>query len=362
MKKVVISLHGIRTRGVWQKELVPVLANNGLIPHPLDYGFFPASFLLFPIFRRQKIDWLRNECERIATAEGVNRVSIVAHSLGSLIVAEMLAKYETIKVDKVIFAGSIVKRDYNVMHLLESGQINLIENNFGNKDIWPKIAQKVVIGAGSAGANGFLQEHPLLIQKEFPSHRHSDYFHLTHFTHNWVPTLRRVAINEQDRKPLVDAMNISVKSVAAKLKVDSNDIRANIFTVDHDCLTNISIPYGLHYNLQVKGKPTKEPSLKMAIGTGCSGKAYDERAQVVAILDEDWSKFDLADSEAGKVNPALKWIISTPIPDPEDKWGIMGVMNIDGINVQKQLQDLDVLLKELRFYARVVGEAFRKLS
>lgn len=40
MFRCVISLHGIRTRGVWQKDLAPVLARHGLIPYALDYGSF----------------------------------------------------------------------------------------------------------------------------------------------------------------------------------------------------------------------------------------------------------------------------------------------------------------------------------
>ena len=81
MKKVVLSLHGIRTRGVWQKELAPVLAKYGFIPYPLDYGNFPAMFLLAPSLRQGKVEWLRQEYERIAREEQVNRLSIIAHTL-----------------------------------------------------------------------------------------------------------------------------------------------------------------------------------------------------------------------------------------------------------------------------------------
>ena len=40
--KRVISLHGIRTRGPWQKDIAPLLAENGFVPHPLDFGYFMA--------------------------------------------------------------------------------------------------------------------------------------------------------------------------------------------------------------------------------------------------------------------------------------------------------------------------------
>lgn len=47
-RRVVVSLHGIRTRGVWQKELVPALAIAGFIPYVLDYGHVGALELLLP--------------------------------------------------------------------------------------------------------------------------------------------------------------------------------------------------------------------------------------------------------------------------------------------------------------------------
>src|SRR5688572_29881867 len=54
---IVASVHGIRTRGKWQKELVPVLSQAGFTPVPLDYGNFWALELLIPQFRRRKVEW-----------------------------------------------------------------------------------------------------------------------------------------------------------------------------------------------------------------------------------------------------------------------------------------------------------------
>src|SRR5262245_47894011 len=56
--KVVISLHGIRTRGTWQKELAGELSRAGFIPEALDYGFFRAIKLLIPYCRSAQVDWL----------------------------------------------------------------------------------------------------------------------------------------------------------------------------------------------------------------------------------------------------------------------------------------------------------------
>ena len=358
MKKVVLSLHGIRTRGVWQKELAPVLAKHGFIPYPLDYGNFPALFLLVPWFRQRKIEWLRREYERITGEEQMKRLSIIAHSLGTLLVAGMLQKYTSIKVDKLIFAGSIVKENFDVQSLVSTGQANLIENDTGWKDIWPKIARILIPGAGAAGTAGFSQKHPLLIERDFPLFKHSDYFHRTHFTTYWIPTLRRTVINDKDRQSLIDAMNLAAKNVSARLGIDLNCIRANIFAPDPDYPDNISIPQGLHYNMD----DPKELSISMAINTGCSGKAFVERRQAIAVLRENWGEHEVADDQAIKVNPRLRWIISTPIPDPDDKWDIMGVFNVDGLDARKEKEDLEDLVEDLKFGAQAISALFRKIQ
>ena len=45
-RKVVISLHGINTTGLWQKEVAPVISQQGWIYYPLDYGnFSPLQYV-----------------------------------------------------------------------------------------------------------------------------------------------------------------------------------------------------------------------------------------------------------------------------------------------------------------------------
>jgi hypothetical protein len=47
-RPVVISIHGISTRGALQKELTQELNAAGFIHVPLDYGFFSAMRLVWP--------------------------------------------------------------------------------------------------------------------------------------------------------------------------------------------------------------------------------------------------------------------------------------------------------------------------
>jgi pimeloyl-ACP methyl ester carboxylesterase len=356
VKRVVASLHGIRTRGVWQKDLAPVLASHGFVPYPLDYGNFSALRLLLPFSRKGKVDWLRQECERIAKSENVNRLSIIAHSLGSLLVAEMLEKYESIKVDKVIFAGSIVKEDFDWPRLLKNGQVNLVENDVGKRDIWPRLANQFVRGAGAAGTKGFSKKHPLIISREFLQHTHSDYFHPTHFTAYWIPTLRRTVFNDADQKPFIEAMNLAAGNIATRLGIAKKCIRANIFVQDEP--DRLSIPVGLQYNMDDE----QERSISIPVGAGCTGRSFSERQPAIAIFQQGWGKYDLPDDEAKKVNRDLQWIISTPIPDPDDKWSMLGIFNIDCLEVRKDKAELESLLYDLNTWAQALGRIFKKVQ
>ena len=64
VRPVVITLHGIKTRGRWQKDLDLLLSQAGFTTASLDYGNFLALQLLIPWSRRKKVEWLRDEYER----------------------------------------------------------------------------------------------------------------------------------------------------------------------------------------------------------------------------------------------------------------------------------------------------------
>jgi len=113
MLRAVISLHGIRTRGVWQKDLAPVLALRGFVPYALDYDYLSLFKFASRRTRASRLEWLRREYERVTAEAGVHRPSIIAHSFGTYLVANLLEKYGELRFDKVIFAGCIVGTKYD---------------------------------------------------------------------------------------------------------------------------------------------------------------------------------------------------------------------------------------------------------
>ncbi len=170
-KRVVISIHGIRTRGEWQKKLVPMLARADFIPYAIDYGHFRAISLLRRSQRERAIDRLLRDYNDIVGESGDQRPSIIAHSFGTYQVAALIERYPNVRFDKVIFAASIVRSDFDWPRILAAGRVNYVENDFGGADVWPKVAARLISDGGNSGTVGFSRRDSLLNQRAIPARR-----------------------------------------------------------------------------------------------------------------------------------------------------------------------------------------------
>jgi hypothetical protein len=360
VKRVVLSLHGIRTRGVWQKDLVPILARNDFVPIPLDYGDFSVMQLLSASARRKKVDWLREKIECIPEVQQGQRLSIIAHSFGTYIVAELIRKYPMLRFDKVIFAGRIVREDYDWPKVLSSKQVNLFRNDYGHLDPWPRLAKKLIPDAGNSGECGFSKtpeemKH-LMVARQFLGYGHSDYFHAAHFLQEWVPTLKTIVlengivIDQTVQSNVVETMSLAVQTVEQRLKIDRGILRANIFVKDDT--GRLSIPPGLHYNM----KNLQELTISIPIGTGCTGRAYSDGEYAIAVFDQGWGQYTLPLPQLEKVDRGLRWIFSMPIPDTRNAQDLLGILNVDCLIVFKTFDEIHSLQEDIKWYAQRIAK------
>lgn len=187
---LVISLHGIKTRGKWQKDLAEHLQSAGLTASLLDYGYFQAILLLFPKLRRKQIDWFRDEYTRV-TQHTQNTPSVVAHSFGTYIVAGAMELYPQIKFDRIIFCGAIVRKTYEWSDRASNAQFNQLLNDCGKQDFVVRISEWGISDAGPSGYSGFEDlANGRVIQEIHPNFKHSDYFYELNYIKQWIPFLK----------------------------------------------------------------------------------------------------------------------------------------------------------------------------
>ncbi len=188
MKHVVILVHGIRDIARWRSEIRQTLEDNGFIVEPTNYGRMNLfEFLLpFSLFRERAIGQVWTQIQQAsAEHEGAN-FSIIAHSFGTYIVANILKRQFNFKVDRVIFCGSVVKYDFPFEQIRARFTAPLL-NHVGTADPYPALAESTTTGYGSAGTYGFYRPGTLDIFHNGAGH---GYFLNSDFCQkHWVPVL-----------------------------------------------------------------------------------------------------------------------------------------------------------------------------
>ena len=188
---IVVTIHGIRTTGRWQKEFSDHLTRAKYRHVALDFGFFSAISLLMPWNRASKVEWFHQiYSERLS---GRKRYpSVVAHSFGSYIVAKAMLKYDDIFFEKIILCGSIINPKYPWTDvIIKRRQCVAVLNEAGKRDFWARISEWVISDAGLSGVHGFEDDAGGAVKQiVHDQHRHSDYFYSQNYERRWVPFLQ----------------------------------------------------------------------------------------------------------------------------------------------------------------------------
>lgn len=188
--RVVITLHGIRTRGAWQKTLGDALRQAGFVTESLDFGYFTAIQLLLPSARRRKVLWFRDQYTAIRDRHAGATPSIVAHSLGTYLVTQaMTIFFGDVKFDRIILCGSIARRDYKWSKAKKGDLFQRGLNDYGRQDVWSRLVEWVVSDAGSSGHRGFSDNAKGALLQQERDFRHSDYFYAENYKLRWIPFL-----------------------------------------------------------------------------------------------------------------------------------------------------------------------------
>lgn len=167
-KSVVFVIHGIRDDGFWTHRIAERIRQTdgalkvfrGWTP---SYGYFAMMPFLLPWIRRQKVEWFMDQyVSAKAQYPKAEDFHYVGHSNGTFLAAGALADYPALKLGRVYFAGSVVRRDYDWNKVLARGAISQFLNVMASRDwvvaLLPKSVEYLKdVDLGGAGFDGFEQ-------------------------------------------------------------------------------------------------------------------------------------------------------------------------------------------------------------
>ena len=147
VKHVVFMIHGIRSLGKWSASFEEKLRRRHsdkyksavdkkkLIIRSPSYYHFGALPFLNPLARRQRTRWLKDEIIEAEIHYPAATFDIIGHSNGSFLLAEALENYRSLKMNKILFCGSVVRCDYDWDSVKKFQQASHVRNYVASEDV-----------------------------------------------------------------------------------------------------------------------------------------------------------------------------------------------------------------------------------
>ena len=186
---VVFVIHGIRDNGYWTHKIARRVQAFGRTETPprvfatetSTYGYFPMLSFLLPSRRRDKVAWLTDRYVRARAAYPEACFSYVGHSNGTYLLAKALNDNPALHFSHVVFAGSVVRRDYDWARAVACKQVASVLNYVATNDkvvaCFPGALEPIRWqDLGGAGHKGFAQataaNRAFLVEKRFVDGAH----------------------------------------------------------------------------------------------------------------------------------------------------------------------------------------------
>ena len=192
-RKVLVTIHGIRSAAEWNADVTLVASANGWIVAPFRYGFINPDVFLSRDKRQAVVDQFRAFLADVRTLTGALTVSVLAHSFGTYVVMNYVTGFDRPPVlfDTVILTGAIVDRDLDLGTLF--GKVGHIINEVAPNDEWVAWAKRANLGRdelfGNAGTEGFTHEPDRLTQYVSPIFSHTNVIQRDVMVSRWMPAL-----------------------------------------------------------------------------------------------------------------------------------------------------------------------------
>lgn len=195
---LVVSAHGIRTDGKWQKTFASVISGTPTKVESFDYGKYGLSRFLIPSVNNGMIgkfyEWYSQTiraCGDVDLDQYDKRPSLAAHSFGTWIIGYAMLKHDDIRFDKIIFFGSILPRDFDWATLFARDQVSEVRNECGQRDPWPIWAGRFIAKAGTGGVKGFEWYGSAVKNIRCEDFGHDEFYLRRHMQEHWLSFLRQ---------------------------------------------------------------------------------------------------------------------------------------------------------------------------
>ena len=186
----VITVHGMKTRGAWQKDISPVLQDAAVRHEPVDYGY-----VLVKVRLRWKQETVANQIvtaameQQRAVPDGPH--GIIAHSFGTLCLGRALKRNPSLMLGRICLFGSILPTNFPWRVIREREQYDSILNEICDEDPWPRCASRCLwwAGAGASGCDGFVESGASVNECPYDWTGHSQLGTRLHCQQTWLPFL-----------------------------------------------------------------------------------------------------------------------------------------------------------------------------
>jgi pimeloyl-ACP methyl ester carboxylesterase len=166
---VVFVIHGIRDKGFWTQKIARKIKESAPADREFksfteSYGYFAILPFLAPLVRRRKVEWLMDRYVEVRARypHPGTKFFYVGHSNGTYLAADALHTYPALRFERIVFAGSVVRKDYDWAQFTTAvrPRVKEILNFVATSDwvvaLFPKALQPIRwFNLGSAGHDGF---------------------------------------------------------------------------------------------------------------------------------------------------------------------------------------------------------------
>jgi hypothetical protein len=167
VRRIVYIMHGMRDYGTWGEQLedeierIAPLQQSGISVVAAKYRYFPMGpFLLYWDRQKNVRKFMDDYTENLARYPMADDFDYVGHSNGTYILASALQHYQTLKVGRAYFAGSVVPKHYRWLPLIDAGRVNKVVNVVATSDwvvaLFPRFFEQVAEWLGRKQLTGFL--------------------------------------------------------------------------------------------------------------------------------------------------------------------------------------------------------------